>query len=131
MNEEEITTSDKIKKHFSRHKEAYISGGVCFLIGAATTVILSRDGTLVSVKEYFNLKWHSPTTTQIIMPALGHPGNVVRCLETSTIYASQREAAKAFGVAPADMSRHLHGAIEHLRGNHFEVIGKAGHPLES
>jgi hypothetical protein len=131
VDEEKTETIEKIKQHVVRNKKVYIAGGVCFVLGAATAIVLKDKGSLVSVKEFLNMKWHSPTTNQFIMPALGHPGNVVQCIETGTVYASEGEAARTAGVSVSYMSRHLHDMVDHINGNHFKVIGKAGQPLAS
>lgn len=65
----------------------------------------------------------------IIIAALGDPGNVVKCLETGEHYASQGQAARNLGVNVARISEHLGGKLENVKGKHFEVLGKAGHPL--
>ena len=121
----------KIKKHFSDHNEAYIAGGVGILIGFATAVVLKDRATMISNKELLNVKVNSPTTNilQLILPALGDPGNVVQCIETGSIYASQGQAAKELGVSATDVSNHLHGKNPHLNGLHLKVLGKAGQPL--
>ena len=129
MEEEKSQTFEKIKDHVSRHKTTYIAGGVCFVLGAATAVVLKDKSSLVSVREYFNMKWHSPTTNQFIMPALGHPGNVVQCIETGTVYASQGQLARELGVDPWVVSNHLKGLLPDVKGFHLNILGKAGEPI--
>jgi hypothetical protein len=129
VDEEKTETIEKIKQHVVRNKTAYLAGGVCFVLGAATAIALKDKGSLVSVKEFLNMKWHSPTMTNIIMPSLGDPGNVVRDLDTGTIWASQGQSARSFGVDPWVVSNHLKGLLPDVKGHHLEVLGKAGQPI--
>lgn len=121
----------KIKKHFRDNKGTYIGVGAGIVVGAASAVVLMNRATMISNKEVLNFKWQSPTTNvlQLILPALGDPGNVVQCVETGSIYASQGQAAKELGVSATDVSNHLHGKNPHLNGLHLKVLGKAGQPL--
>lgn len=52
----------------------------------------------------------------------GAPSWVVRCLETGEAFMSQRAAANAMGLSEAEISRHLNGALDHVRGYHFDRI---------
>jgi len=122
---------DRVKKHFADNKGAYIAGGVGILVGAATAVVLKDRATMISNKETLNFKWQSPTTNilQLILPALGDPGNVVQCVETGTIYASQGQAARELGSTASTVSKHLAGLVPDVKGSHLKVIGKAGEAL--
>jgi len=121
----------KIKDHFRENKNVYIAAGVGVLVGAAGCVFLKDSSTLVSIRETLNFKWKSPTTNvvQLIIPPLGDAGNVVQCVETGTIYASQGQAARELGVRATDVSKHMHGVQEHVAGLHLKLLGKAGEPL--
>lgn len=52
----------------------------------------------------------------------GAPSLVVRCLETGEAFMSQRTAANVMGLSEAEISRHLNGALDHVRGYHFDRI---------
>jgi len=125
---------DKFKKtrtHFRENKKVYAVGAGCLAGGVVGTLIFKSDSPLVSVKEItlFGMKWHSPTSVQIVLPALGDPGNVVQCLETLDTYPSQGEAARKLGASAARVSDHLTGKIPHVNGYHLQILGKAGHPI--
>ena len=126
---------DRVKKHFADNKGAYIAGGVGVLIGAAvaTVVVLKQtEGNKAIVDSYNLIKYKSPHTSQtvqILLPALGNPGNAVQCIETGTVYASQGEAARTLKIDPSIISRHLNGKQEHVGGNHFKKITEAGVPI--
>jgi hypothetical protein len=126
-----MNTKEKIKGHLREHKEAYIAAGAGVAVGAVTVLVLRDSSALVSVKEILNVKYKSPTSViaQLIIPALGDPGNVVQAIETGTIYASQNQVARDLGVDPARISEHLSGKLENVKGIHLKIIGKAGHPL--
>lgn len=119
----------KMKNHVRENKKIYIAVGIGIVVGTVGAVALKDSPTMVSIKEIMTFKWHSPTTVQIIIPALGDPGNVVQCIETGTFYASQGQVARDFGVSATNVGNHLHGKIEDIEGFHFKVVGKAGHPL--
>jgi hypothetical protein len=52
----------------------------------------------------------------------GSPSWVVRCLETGEIFTSQLKAASEMNVPASDISKHLNGILDHVRGYHFERI---------
>lgn len=122
------TRIQKIKTHVQENKKVYIGTGVGILVGSVVTLTATRK-TVIIVDSLKLINWKSPHTSQIILPALGDPGNVVQCLETGSIYASQGQAARELGVAPQAVSAHLKGAMPDLKGKHYKRIGKAGHPL--
>lgn len=55
----------------------------------------------------------------------GHPGNIVKCVDTGEVFASQRRAAAAMGVPRYEMYEHLKGELETAGGHIFEKIGEA------
>ena len=52
----------------------------------------------------------------------GSPSWVVRCIETDVIFTSQKAAAKAMELSQAEVSKHLNGMMDNVRGYHFERI---------
>jgi hypothetical protein len=52
----------------------------------------------------------------------GPPSWVVRCLETNTIFTSQAQAALEMELLAYEISRHLNGLRDDVRGFHFERI---------
>jgi hypothetical protein len=54
-----------------------------------------------------------------------HPGNIVRHLESGATFPSQNVAADVMGISASNLSRHLHGKLGHVKGQHFVIVGKA------
>ena len=52
----------------------------------------------------------------------GGPSWVIRCIETGDIFRSQLNAANEMNLPASEISRHLNGIIENVRGYHFERI---------
>ncbi len=124
-----MSNLDSIKKHFKKHKETYIVGGVCLATGIVigSVIMLQKNTTLIDVSSIRVLS--SGDNNTFIVAANGDPGNVVRCLEDNVLYPSQNAAAKALNVDKATVSRHLNGALPDVKGIHLERLGKAGHNL--
>ena len=120
---------EKIKTHVKTHKFTYISGGAGLVVGAVATVLLTNRGTAMNANMARIFSPGENNLVQIFLAPLGHPGNVVQCLETGSTYASQGELARTLGVEASTVSRHLGGHIEDLFGKHYTVLGKAGQPL--
>jgi len=71
---------------------------------------LSRNNNVVSVVE---------------REGRGHPGYIVRCIETGDMFLSQKEVAKAYNCPDSILSMHLRGKIPDFAGHHFERVGIA------
>ena len=124
------TQTNKIKQHFKNHKETYIAGSVCLatgvVIGAVTILVVKKGGNQTTVAEMTNvIAWKPKQTIDVYVEALGDPGNIIQDLTTGTIYASQGQAARALGAYPSDMSKHLAGQKDSVRGHIFKKLGKA------
>jgi hypothetical protein len=124
-----------VKAHLREHKEAYITGGICLgvgvLAGITGTIVRSnaqqpisrgisataRRGISVAGKRVVlnNVSYISSNRQ-------GAPSWVVRCLETGAIFTSQRSAAEEMELPAAEVSKHLNGLMDHVRGYHFERI---------
>lgn len=119
------TKLDRMKTHFANNKRAYITGGVCLLVGSVGGMAIKSGG--IQIVDALKVQIASPTTNNVVqtLARRGHPGNVIQCLETGETFASQNRAAAANGIAPADLSRHLAGVIESVKGLHFTKLGEA------
>lgn len=71
------------------------------------------------------LAWKSTQTIEVIIEALGDPGNIVQDTTTGTVYASQGQAARALGVDASTVSKHLNGVLPNVRGHVLTKLGKA------
>ena len=118
----------KIKSHIKNNRKVYIAAGIGILVGVAGTLALNR----VYFSEIVMTRIWSPgdnNIMKIFINPLGDPGNVVQCIETGTVYASQGQAARELGLDPSTISRHLNGEFPDVKGNHLVVLGKAGQAI--
>jgi len=123
---------NRIKQHFVEHEEKYVFGVSCFFVGFTVAIMRGRyasfhrklDGPIVTVRPLnFLGKQVNNILTVIQREGRGHPGYLVRCLETNDYYFSQNEVANAMSVWPSLISDHLNGKVESIHGFHFERIG--------
>jgi hypothetical protein len=117
------TKIERVKTHWHENKQVYKGVMIGVGVTAVTAVLLNRKG--------FNgvqINWKSPGAENIMQTVLerkGHPGYVVRCIETGKKFASQGEAARDTGVSAALMSSHLNGKVATVAGKTFERLGEA------
>ena len=125
---------ESIKNHVRENKKVYVIGGTVAAVGVAAGVgyILGvhttpkNVETLVAPSNTINgLAWKPTQTIEVVVEALGDPGNIVQDLTTGTIYASQGQAAKELGLHPARVSEQIRGLKEHVNGHKFVKLGKA------
>lgn len=133
---------NKVKEHLKRNKERYlcltigvVAGGLGVYLGGKylrkpTEVDNSnvlQNTALVNVKP--NIEQHNNYITQLVRR--GHPGNVVRCIETGEEFASQRRAAEVMGLSPKSVADVVHGEKDSVKGYSFELVGDAGELLNA
>ena len=128
--------------YFKRHKKAYLWGGGMSL--AVITCLIMR-GRIASIQEVLGgsdeitvrpltfLSKEVSTTTMIdqskhVVNVLeregrGHPGYIVRCVETGLLYLSQKSAAEELNIPAWLMSDHLNGKLPDAHGWHLERVG--------
>lgn len=92
----------KIKRHFKKHGEAYLVGAACLVVGAAAAVAYQRG--IITTK---------------------HLGNVIQDTTTGTIFASQKRAAQQLRVPESQISQHINGRLEDVKGHVFTKLGRA------
>lgn len=134
------TKKEKIVSHFREHKQMHIGVGVglgvATLAGITYLIVRDRYEALVPDGAYGS----KTADTSITMRPLsifssqnnivnvearngrGHPGYIVRCLETGDYFTSQREAAAALNVSETILSKHLSGKIQDAEGFHLERL---------
>jgi hypothetical protein len=117
---------DRVKAHVSRHKVVYISAGIVAsaAVGAGIALVVSKQIVIV---DSFKFQWKSTTTNNVttILERRGHPGNLVRCIQTGEVFASQNRAANLLGISTSKLSKHLRGLREDVDGFTFENLGEA------
>jgi hypothetical protein len=131
---------EKIKNHFVENKKFYIGLGVgvivtLVVVGGVTMLVLKKQGgnkaTIDSMK-LIELNWKSPHTnqlTQILIPLRGNSGNAIQCDQTGIIYPSQRVAANEMDLNRPDITRHLQGILDSVKGFTFTKLTENGIPV--
>lgn|SRR5512136_630616 len=115
------TRIERLKSHIKENKKVYIVGGVCFVVGVSSTIVLCNK---VRVTGIVIGKNNTLTQTTILIRR-GHPGNVIRCNETGEVFASQGRTASVMGINAARLSEHLSGKRDQVSGYTFEKLGEA------
>lgn len=133
---EEVDVVDAIKDHVKRHRIAYLLGssavvaGVVYFFTRSTTAVErvsegvnAQEGLVNTASLSVSGKNHTLKNVSFILSnRQGPPSWVVRCVETDKIFTSQLSAAKEMGLPAKEISRHLNGLRDHVRGFHFERI---------
>lgn len=114
-----------VKEHLKEHKELYIGLSIGLGIGIVGGLFFRTK--VITIVDAFNFKWKSPSNNYVISQLVraGHPGNVVRCVETGVVFPSQNQAAKALGINKALVSNQINGLIPTAQGYTFEFLGEA------
>ena len=125
--ENDMNKLNNVKKHFKTNKNAYISGATALAVGVVGTKALSNP---VAVQKAINqgmLIWKPVQNLEqtTVLVRRGHPGFIIKCVETGEVFASKARACEALNIARADLSKHLSGAQEAVKGLHFENLGEA------
>jgi hypothetical protein len=117
-------TISKIKIHVRENKTVYITGISCLSVGVLVTLVGTKQLVVV---DSFKFQWKTTTLNEIttVLARRGHPGNIVRCIETGETFASINRTANAMGLNRGNLSAHLSGHIPHVKGYHFEKLGEA------
>ena len=120
--------NDKIKTHWEKYKQTYITVGVGVVVGVtifivarktAPTLNIGKSAVVTDVKQFVikgDLNYTITSNRQ------GSPSWVVRCIETGDVFSSQNEAAKTLGINTSILSKQLNGLTESINGLHFERI---------
>ena len=122
---EKKTVGQKVKGHFKKHKVKYIVGGTCLVVGGAVGVYLGNKGIInIQLVNTGVVEQHLTIDKSInVLTRRGHAGNIVRCVETGETFASQNRACDLLGLNRADLSSHLNGVKDDVKGLTFEKVG--------
>src|SRR5699024_11170397 len=122
---EKKTVGQKVKGHFKKHKVKYIVGGTCLVVGGAVGVYLGNKGIInIQLVNTGVVEQHLTIDKSInVLTRRGHAGNIVRCVETGETFASQNRACDLLGLNRADLSNHLNGVKDEVKGLTFERVG--------
>jgi len=124
---------DKITSHIERHKGEYcvgiVAGITCYImrgrivaLGYAGANGLETADTLVTNRSLFSFFSPHDIKTVIVREGRGHPGYLIRNVNTNQYFPSQRAAAKFLGIDEMTVSRHLNGKLSHVVGNRLERV---------
>lgn len=121
--------TSKVKAHFEKNKNSYILGGVCFLTGAVAGVAVGMNmSSQTATATQRVIAFKTGDVTQNVIQQLtrrGHPGIVVRCVETGESFASVRRASELLNLNRAELTSHLKGLKDSVGGLTFETLGEA------
>jgi hypothetical protein len=125
-----------LKEHFQKHKRRYleaagalgVAGFTCLImrgvasqhIGCGISVSADRGISVIADRSVVR-----DNIFLISSRRQGAPSWVVRCLETGGIFPSQLSVAKEMGLSSSEISKHLNGVMDDVRGFHFERIAMA------
>jgi|KBSMisStaDraftv2_1062788.scaffolds.fasta_scaffold27891_6 hypothetical protein len=117
---------DQVKAHISRNRERYITGSVVVVAGITCYIVRGRTVAGFAASEVnirpFAFFSKQNVVTVIEREGRGHPGYLVKCLETGDIFRTQGDAARALGVDGKTMTRHILGDLPHVNDLHFERL---------
>lgn len=121
-----------MREHFRRNWERYALGGT--LVAGFTLLVMrgrhadmqsvSDGSAMITVRPFsiFSNKQITNVVTVIEREGRGHPGYLVRCLETGQTFISQAEAASVMNVSPSMLSSHINGSFDNVNGLHFHRL---------
>lgn len=130
---------EKIKTHIYKHRVVYscsvtavVVAGITFIVMRGRYAEIKRvsDEDLILNKLFvrpFNFLSNNNDINANIITVIeregrGHPGYIVRCLETGEVFLSQTQAAIVMEIPATVISDHLRGKFDHANGYHFERI---------
>jgi hypothetical protein len=133
-NEKAKERIERVKAHFEKHKTIYYCVGTGFLTAGITAVVMRGryagiqrvpDGSDMITIRPLSILSRQNVVTVLERDGKGHPGYIIKCLETGQVFPSQASAAKTLGLYPSAISGHLNGKESHAGGFHFERVSIA------
>lgn len=122
----------RLRTHIQEHKRDYVIGAggaavagfTCLLmrgtasrsINCGTSVVADRGISVVGKKVVMS------NVSYISADRQGPPSWVVRCKQTGDVFTSQRSAAFEMDLPQAELSKHLNGVMDNVRGYNFERL---------
>lgn len=132
-----MTVFEKVKKHLEDNKDVYILIAIGVSAAAFTTIIMREriplfnsapeNSTEFNIRPLTFLSRNVDQSTHIVnvveREGRGHPGYIIRCLETKELFPSQTKTAEVFGGNSTSLTGHLQGKFPDFCGYHFERVG--------
>jgi len=131
---------EKIKIHIEKHKMVYSCAATAVGVAGITAVIMRGRYETLAIGGVYGSKTADTSITMrpfsffsqqknvvkvIARDGRGHPGYIIRSLDTQELFGSQREAASVFGISETLLSKHLSGKIQNAEGYRFERLSMA------
>lgn len=121
-----------LKNHIDRHKVAYSLGSGVAIAGITYVIMkgvvlqhIDRGISVVADRGISVIADRSVVKNNVFLISSrrqGAPSWVIRCLETGGIFSSQLSAAKEMNLPSSEISKHLNGMMDDVRGFTFERI---------
>lgn len=127
----------KVRKHWKNNHKFYIGAGGGMVLAGITYTIMRGRYEALAVGGAYGLKTADTSVTMrtlsifsdqnnvvnvLTREGRGHPGYIIRSLDTDQIFFSQRDAASFFDISETLLSKHLSGKITDAKGLRFERI---------
>lgn len=123
----------RVKLHIKKHKTIYIASATgvgCLIVGGTAGAVFGKQVAVKSIaKNTAVIAYKSPqTVTNVVTTELarrGHPGHIIKCIETGEVFASRNRAAGVMGINRYELFQHLKGLQDTAGGFTFEILGEA------
>jgi hypothetical protein len=99
------------------HKEAYLVGAGCLVVGDVGALVLSPR--VINMVDVGNLKFNSPTNSIVVtqLARRGHPGYIIRDEVTGEVAASLRRMVEITKMSATAVRKEI--------GDRFTILGEA------
>jgi hypothetical protein len=121
-----------IKAHIEKHKVAYSFAAGAALAGITAVIMrdvisqpISRGPAVTAQGGNVAVLGKRAVMSNVSFVSANRPGPpswIVRCLETNEYFSSQKKAALTMGIPQSELSQHLNGLRDTVRGRTFERI---------
>jgi hypothetical protein len=123
----------KIKNHIEEHKLAYSCVATGIVVATFTSIIMRSVASRQSIRGGISVPAQGGISvlgknnvlnnvSYISSNRTGPPSWVIRCLETGDLFTSQKSAALELEIPASEISKHLNGMMDNVRGYTFERI---------
>ena len=131
--EESLSLREKLRNHYYRYRTEYICAASLIGFALITHSVMRRNfitqpinGGISAVADggisVVGKKVVMDNVSYISQNRKGPPSWVVRNLETGAVFTSQKAAASELEIPASELSKHLNGLMENVRGLHFERV---------
>lgn len=119
---------EKVKKHFSDHKELYLGIGIGVVVTAVVVVVtvVSRGDSGAQIVQKINQIAWRPENNQMVINLVekSTPSKPVHLVGSNQFFASLHEAARETGHSVSDISKNVNGLRADVNGDVFQLLEK-------